>query len=51
MNRLSKVANILLGLFLAPLYMLEEREQDMKLREIGQIRRKAKQTRKNQEVF
>ena len=41
MNQLSKVVNALLGLLLAPLYLLEERERDKKLRErLARLERK-----------
>jgi hypothetical protein len=33
MNQLSKVKNALLGLLLAPFYILEERERDKKMQE------------------
>lgn len=41
MNQLSKLRNILLGLLLAPFYLLEERERERKLRErLARLERK-----------
>jgi hypothetical protein len=48
MSQLSKVKNALLGLLLAPFYVLEERDRDKKLRErIARLEEKEQWALKN----
>jgi L-rhamnose isomerase len=48
MNQLSKVKNALLGLLLAPFYILEERERDKKMQErIARLEEKKQWALKN----
>jgi hypothetical protein len=48
MNQLSKVKNALLGLLLAPFYILEERERDRKMQErIARLEEKEQWALKN----